>query len=251
MVQPKSKSKKRQRPPSMMKYLVPGSFLVVCSLPRIVHGQTSAFTRQTACPNDPSLRGYTSIPSLNDDMAAELQRIADGADPPNGGYDLILCPGEIFDATGGNVIRPVIDQVNIACGGPRSVDPVCIIDGNREQLVIEDSTIPGYSLTSITMEGLTFNDFTRGVSATLTASSPTIFTCIDCIWQDFDDSDFAVDLQGSMTMRVEDGTVRVRMDFILITATLGSSIAHAHLIIFWDRCSTTEFRWEYGNCKYQ
>jgi hypothetical protein len=182
--------------------------VVALGLP-MVNSQTEAFTRQETCPSDESLTGYTNIPNLNDDMATELERIAGGGDAPAGGYNLILCPGENFDATGGNSIRPVLDQVSILCGGPDSVDPLCVVDGGDEQLLIQDSTIDGYTVSSVTITGLTFNDFGDGISATLRASEPTIFTCASCVWQNFNGSDFVADMSGSMTMSVVDGTVQV------------------------------------------
>lgn len=203
-------TKKRQRSPNgNMKDIFQVCLVVAFGLPTLVNGQNEAFTRQEACPGDASLTGYTSIPNLNDDMSAELQRIQDGGDPPEGGYNLVLCPGGNFDAAGGNSIKPVLDQVSITCGGPDSTDPLCVINGGGEQLLIQDSTVDGYTVSSVTVTGLTFSGFTGVTSATLSASEPTLFTCIDCIWQDFDGSDFVADLSGSMTMLVRAGTVRV------------------------------------------
>jgi hypothetical protein len=192
-----------------MKLLSSRTFLITGGLLRSIQGQSSAFTRQKECPNDSSLVGYTNLPDLNDDMAAELQRVSKGGTPPDGGYNLVLCPGENFDTSGGNAIRPVINQVRIACGGPASVDPVCLITGNQEQLVIENPSISRYALKSVTIEGLMFSNFTKRASAALTASSPTMFTCIACSWQDFNGSDFAINLQGTMTARLENSVVRV------------------------------------------
>ena len=184
--------------------------LVLLSQTAGVIAQTEAFTRQEVCPNDAALTGYTSISNLNDDMAAELERIQGGGERPDGAYDLLLCPGENFDATTDGPIRPILDQVNIACGGSSSADPVCAVSGGNQQLVIETSTVNGYTIESVSIGGVTFQGTTDAVSATLTASASTVFTCTSCIWQDFEDSDFIVDLTGSMTLRVVDGTVRVR-----------------------------------------
>lgn len=208
MVQIKFLREKRQRTRSMMKEVLPAMLVIALGLPAEVSGQTEAFTRQETCPNDNSLTGYTSIQNLNEDMAAELQRIEQGGEIPDGGYDLILCPGETFDATGDS-IQPVLDQVSISCGGPNSVDPLCVIDGGEEQLLIQDSSVNGYTLTSVTINGLTFSNFGGETSASLTASRPTEFTCVDCIWQDFDGAENVAVVDGSMTMRIVDGTIRV------------------------------------------
>lgn len=178
------------------------------SLPALVSGQTDAFTRQETCPNDGDLTGYTSIANLNDDMAAELDRVIEGGEAPAEGYNLILCPGQDFDVTGGNAIRPIIDQVSISCGGTESTDPVCRVVGSEEQLIIEDSSVQDYTLSSVRISGLTFSEFGT-TSATLTASAPTVFTCADCAWQDFDGSEFVVDLSGTMTTRIQNGLVGV------------------------------------------
>jgi hypothetical protein len=207
MAQRKVLSKKR-RIPNMAKDILPAILVIALGSIPMVRCQTDAFTRQETCPSDSSLTGYTNIPNLNDDMAAELARIEGGGDAPDGGYSLILCPGESFDASGGNSIRPVLDQVSISCGGPDSIDPECIIEGGEEQLMIQDSTVDGYTISSVSLSALTFNNF-GAISATMSGSDPTIFTCTSCVWQDFEEADNVAEISGSMTMRVVDGTVTV------------------------------------------
>jgi hypothetical protein len=181
MVYPKSMNRRR-RGKRTMKRLLP-SGLLLASILQTCDAQTDAFTRQLECPNDTSLTGYTNVPDINLDMADELTRIAGGGDPPGEGYDLILCPGEDFSVAGGNRFRPVIDGVKISCGGPDSVNPECIVDASREQVIIEDSTVDGYTTNSVTFERITFDSFQRGLSVTLAASKPTVATFTDCIWQ--------------------------------------------------------------------
>jgi hypothetical protein len=145
------------------------------------------------------------------DMEAEVARVTAGGARLQS-YSLSLCPGT-FDATGGNILTPVLDQVIISCGdGSGGVDSTCIIDGSREQLRIEDPRAgSNYTLSAVTVEGVIFSGLKRGTSSiVLDASAPTTFTCRDCVWQDFDDSDFVVDITGSMTFALENGIVRVR-----------------------------------------
>lgn len=173
---------------------------------RDVHAQN--FPRQVDCPNEPGVSGYETITDLNADMSDELTRISEGGNAPGGGYTLILCPGS-FDLTGGNTIRPVIDDVTILCGGGTLPEPECVLEGNREQLLYEDSTVIGYTVDSVTMQGVTFSGARRGVSISLAASQPAVFTCIDCAWQDFDDLDYVIDMGTDMSLVLRDATFRV------------------------------------------
>jgi len=191
----------------MKQFLWVSCFLVAISgAPTRVSGQ-NAFTRQVPCPGDLTISGYTNIANLNADMTAELNRVTTGGTAPQGGYSLILCPGT-FNVAGGNAIKPVLNQVSISCGGPSSVNSVCTIVGSEQQLVIQNPTVQGYRLSSVQINGLTFTGF-GPTSAKLTASAPTVFTCIDCKWQHFTGTDNVVDLTGTMTMQVENGVIGV------------------------------------------
>lgn len=176
-----------------------------------VHAQN--FFRQVDCPNEPGVSGYETITDLNADMNDELTRISEGGNPPGGGYTLVLCPGEQFDLTGGNTIRPVIDDVTILCGGGTLPDPECILEGNREQLLYEDSAVVGYTVDSVTMQGVTFSGARRGVSISLDASQPAVFTCIDCTWQDFDDLDYVINTSTDMSLVLSGATFKVSVIF--------------------------------------
>jgi hypothetical protein len=168
-----------------MKRLLPCGILVV-SLARKADAQSEAFVRQVPCPTNPSIMGYTTIQDLNNDMADELARIEEIGEAPDMDYILNMCsdPDNVFDATGNNPIRPVIDRAQIYCGGPDAVDAVCFIDASREQVAIEDitTTLQGYTLNEILFQGLTFTRFGRGLSASLIASAATA-TFIDCTWE--------------------------------------------------------------------
>lgn len=200
-----------------------------------------AFSREEDCPNEPGVTGYVTVSDLNADMADELSRISDGGAPPGGGYTMILCPGENFDLTGGNTIRPVINDVTILCGGGTTVDPECNLEGNREQLLIEDSSVIGYTIESVAMEGVTFSGARRGVSVSLDASQPAVFTCTDCTWQDFDDLDYVIDISSDMTLNLENSVFRVSEsphDILMCKLTFSTFFV-------------TEYRRESRECKCQ
>ena len=147
-----------------------------------VKAQQPAFTRQVTCPQNPNITGYTTINAMNLDMQDELTRIAKGGARPPGGYIMNLCPG-IFDATSGP-LTPILDGVVFTCGGPNSPPgALCEINGSAQQVNIGDSTIPGYAINSITFQGITFNGFSRGYSINMQASSPTVVTFQNCVWQ--------------------------------------------------------------------
>ena len=140
------------------------------------YGQSSSFTRTAACENEPSLTGYSSITDLNDDMQAELDAINNGTivpsdtDPP---YTFTICPGLTFDMRGPTPIVPVLNNVIINCGGPDSVNPECILDRSAQQMLIGDinTNIDGYGLQSITLNGITFNDFRRDTAVQITTTA--------------------------------------------------------------------------------
>jgi len=183
------------------------------SLPYLVIAQTTAFTREVECPDNPGLTGYVTIADMNADMKDEVERIVAGGTPQNN-YDLRFCPGRL-DATGGNLIQPVLDQVTISCSdGSVGVNSNCIVDGSRGQLIIEDPKDANYTLSNVKVDGLIFNGLTRGDAAfQLEASAPTFFVCKDCVFQDFVDSEYVVDLSGTMTFKLVDGVVQVRYFF--------------------------------------
>ena len=155
-----------------------------------VHSQTPAFTRAAACENEPSVRGYSTIADLNADMKDELELINVGTTTPtrtaDDPYILTLCPGVTFDMRGPTPITPVLNNVHVVCGGSdNQPEESCILDRSAQQILIEDidTTIDGFRFESFTITGVTFNDFRRGTSTSITASGPGIVTFNNCIWQ--------------------------------------------------------------------
>ena len=181
------------------------SFLCCCIQP--VQAQTptpAAFTRAAPCENNPAIIGYSTIADLNADMQDELDLINIGTSqirPAEEPYFLSLCPGVTFDMRGPTPITPVLNNVHVVCGGngsgsggPNSnfnnnlPEEACILDRSGQQLLIQDidTTIEGYRLDSFTITQVTFNDFRRGASTSITAGSaglPATITFNNCIWQ--------------------------------------------------------------------
>lgn len=130
------------------------------------------FLRQVPCPGYPSIRGYISIQDINNDMRDEVDRTMQDS-PPSAPYMLSLCPGITFD-TNETPLLPVLDNAIITCGGFDSgygSEP-CVISGGEVQILIENHAIPGYNLTSVSIEGMIFENFSgasivaRGESST-------------------------------------------------------------------------------------
>jgi len=167
-----------------MKPLISG-ILLLATIIGNVNAQTAAFTRSAPCPTDPSVVGYVDIAAMNQDMADELVRVTEGGGtPPAGGYILNLCdkPDDVFDVTGGNRIRPVLDQVTFVCGGAGATNANCVLDASRLQVLVEDTAFPG-GINFVTFEGLTFARFARGESISLAASAPAVATFVNCVWE--------------------------------------------------------------------
>lgn len=159
------------------------SFLTVIDVCR---GQTDAFTRQVTCPDNNAITGYTNIPNLNADMADELTRITTGGGTvPADGYTVRLCPSNTaeFDVTSG-AIRPVLGTLAIVCGSGTMTtnNEVCIIDGGQNQVVLDDSQVDGYTITDVSLQGVTFRSFgSRAVQ--MQASEPTTLNLQNVVWE--------------------------------------------------------------------
>ena len=157
--------------------------VLLASSRHTVLAQTDVFTRQVTCPDDPSaLRGYASIGDLNQDMNDELARIQAGGAIPADDYNLYLCPGTQFTE---GTITPVLDRVNISCGGPQSVNPVCIVSSSQgPQVRIQSSTVQNYDVDSVKLSGITFTGFDAlSGSVLLEGASPATATFENVIWQ--------------------------------------------------------------------
>ena len=143
-----------------------------------------SFLGRVPCPSDRSIIGYTSIESLNSDMAVELDRIRMGGAISSQPYTVSLCPG-VFDASKGP-ITPLLANFKISCGrisSSSSLSPSspCTITGGSTQILIQDSALEGYNFTGVEFEGISLQNF-GGTSVMAEASAPTTVTFRRCFW---------------------------------------------------------------------
>lgn len=127
--------------------------------------------------------GYDTIKTLNDDMLAEETRIRNGA-TPNEPYIFILCPQTVF-VTATDTLMPLLNNAILRCG-PNGDSGSCLFFGGSQQILITDSTVPGYSITNLSFEGITFTQFDgnagSGVSVDIRSTGPTEVDLINPIW---------------------------------------------------------------------
>jgi hypothetical protein len=136
------------------------------------------------CPGT-DYEGYLTINAINSDMQAELEYISNGG-VAQSSYDFVFCPNQALDANLAT-LRPVLNGANFICGSAAQPGEDCRITGGDEQVRIEPSTIPGYTLEEITFVGLTFAGFSTNGDATGTsiaalASGDTTVNFIDTRW---------------------------------------------------------------------
>lgn len=137
------------------------------------------------CPSNGALSGYTSIAALNNDIDAEIARIAGGGMPEEN-YVFTLCPRQVFDAEAGP-LRPSLSGAVFQCGVAGLSSDNCVIRGGSEQIRVEDSTIATYPLVDIAFKGLTFESFTNnadntGASVNILATDSASITFSDVAW---------------------------------------------------------------------
>ena len=135
-----------------------------------------AFSRTSRCSGNGGsssnsisfLSGYSTIGDMQDDMSDELERINLGGDIPEDGYLMILCPGNVFNASVEGPIVPLLDDMKFQCGSGSSSSSSyseCIIAGGETQLIVQNVAIDNneteYGLNSVSFEGLVFEGFTK------------------------------------------------------------------------------------------
>lgn len=141
-------------------------------------------TRVVDCPNSvPPMMGYDQISSINSDQQEELQRIQNGS-PPRPPYVFRLCPNTQFDASTAAPLNVLLSGSMFTCGPNTASTDNCVISGGVNQVLIEDSTIDGYSLDRTSFVGITFEGFT-GASVNGFASFGTTATFMDTKWRNF------------------------------------------------------------------
>jgi hypothetical protein len=177
--------------------------------------QSMAFSRQEECSQDASLVGYTTLEAINADMADELARIQGGGDPAIE-YTLILCPpsGTLLDPRRGNELKPVLNNVNIVCAETAE----CVLEQSQIQVLVENSQVANYPLESVSLRRLTFQDF-RGTAISFRANIPTEFTCEDCVFRNFSNSRFVIEILSPTLTGDPAGTTRINNGVIEVCKT--------------------------------
>lgn len=123
--------------------------------------------------------GYSTIASLNSDIAAEQARISQGGTPA-AEYTFVLCPNTVLDASA-EPLKPLLSNSFFLCGRDGSSSNSCTIDGGPTQVEIVDSSISSYPLADLTFSGIQFSAFTTE-SISATATFPTTANFQDVIW---------------------------------------------------------------------
>jgi hypothetical protein len=175
-------------------------------------GQQFTFTDSTVpCTNAPGVQGYETITAINTDMETELNLISTGMkQPPESSYTMILCPFTTFDAAP-TALKPILNNVTISCGTTGTVDQNCIFNGGMQHVQVQESTVATYPITTVTIAGITFQQFS-GTAISGQAAAPATVVLRNCIWQDFSTNQVIL-IRGDnpMTVVVEDSIVRVRV----------------------------------------
>jgi hypothetical protein len=133
---------------------------------------------QSPCPGNSAISGYSSIADLNSAMTTDLNAIRGGA-APKPPYIFTICPNAVLNAK--EPLTPMLSGAEFVCGSDGALSNSCTILGGTNQVSIQDSTVPGYTLQNITFKGITFNVASNS-SIVGSASSATTANFIDCSW---------------------------------------------------------------------
>lgn len=143
---------------------------------------------------------------MNTDMQTEIDRIAGGGEfDDDQTYNMVLCPSTTFD-TSSDILMPVLNGAIFTCGENGDVADGCVLSGGRENINVQPPTVDNYDLEMITLQGITFEQFT-GVSVTNEANSETNIEFRDSVWQNFESNEVFRTTAGTITVR--DSTISV------------------------------------------
>lgn len=147
--------------------------LVVASL---LSQSPSALAQTVTCP-DGSI-GYGTTASLNADIRAEAERVANGEQAADM-YVYNFCTN--LDITANEPLAPLLDGSVFVCGNG---DPAnnCRLTGGSDQVNIGPSTIPNYVIEDVRFEGVTFTGFTNS-AITGDATSVTSLTLTNVVFE--------------------------------------------------------------------
>jgi hypothetical protein len=179
-----SGSSSRSRPCCIQRHLLAVLLLVVVAVAPL-HAQAPPTSTTTAM-----LDCFATLGAMNSAMELELIRIRNGAVPQTT-YVYPLCPNTVLDATT-TPLRPLLNNAMFVCGADGQRSNRCVILGGTVQVAILDSLVDGYPLQEVSFLGLTFSGFVSdtsaaaagiGTSIAAMASSVTMATFTDCLWQ--------------------------------------------------------------------
>jgi hypothetical protein len=145
----------------------------------------SVVSQMTACADGST--GYATTLAINNDINAEERIIAAGG-PAATSYLYRLCPNTVLEVLGPNdILIPRLAGSVFRCGDNGAVADRCSISGGTTtQVEIVPSVIPGYVLSDVAFEGITFTRFagsaisgtaTGVTKVTLTNSEFTVSKC--------------------------------------------------------------------------
>lgn len=195
---------------------------VLLQIPSVLTQNSEVNTRTVNCPNtSPPFNGYSNIQDVINDQTDEWQRIRSGTITPRPPYFFRFCPNTVFDLSGLNQAFSVLLSGSVfSCGPNMASTDNCVLRGNpsmdgMEQILIQDSTVPGYPLQMTSFIGMTLDGFNGSASINAFAGRMTTATFQDVIWQNFNGTNFVLDLSTSdgtnrgprMQVDISDGSV--------------------------------------------
>jgi len=123
--------------------------------------------------------GYRTISDVMADQRDEQLRIQDGGQPVPP-YVFNFCAGvEFVEFETANItLTPLLDGATFICGEAAAPSDVCVFNGGNNQVLIEDSTVPGYDIESVNFIGITFSGF-NGAAVAGGASDTTTVNLLD------------------------------------------------------------------------
>ena len=159
------------------------------------------FRFQEKCANQPSLLGYSSIQSLNEEIKYHASLLREPySQEPRGRYEYNLCPGVVLD--GSQQLTPLLDGTFVICGADGKAENQCIIQGGTTQvllldtaeLLLEDAPVVEQRINAqvrksmpegqkvLVFRGITFLD-SQDMSIAALASPRTRADFHDCHWE--------------------------------------------------------------------
>lgn len=152
-----------------------------------------AVAQRALCP-DGVTTGYSTLNGLSNDINVEATRIANGGTPLMM-YVFNICPGAMIVIPQDESLTPRLSGSVFRCGNDGLSSGDCRFTGGNVQVNMAQSTIPGYPVSDVVFEGMTFTNFNTAAlsgnadDATTVMFEDVIFTvCSDdqavVVWLD-------------------------------------------------------------------